>query len=161
MRLDRLQVSLSETPRSLARTVVILAPFALGYFLSYLFRAVNAIVAPNLVAEVGLTASELGLLTAAYLIGFAACQLPLGIALDSYGPRRVQACFLIAAASGALLFASADSAIGLAAARALIGIGFAGGLMSGFKAVVLWVPEPRRPHAIRRPRSRLPSAASR
>src|SRR5918994_1899563 len=26
----------------------------------------------------------------------------------------------------------------------LIGLGFAGGLMSGFKAVVLWVPEPRR-----------------
>ena len=29
-------------------------------------------------------------------------------------------------------------------ARALIGLGFAGGLMSGFKAIVLWVPEPRR-----------------
>jgi hypothetical protein len=50
---------------------------------SYLFRAANAVVAAaDLVAEIGLTASELGLLTAAYLFAFAVFQLPLGILLD-------------------------------------------------------------------------------
>jgi hypothetical protein len=43
-----------------------------------------------------------------------------------------------------LLFAIGRSVALLATARAMIGLGFAGGLMSGFKAVVLWVPEPRR-----------------
>ena len=38
----------------------------------------------------------------------------------------------------------APSLLTLTLARALIGLGFAGGLMSGFKAIVLWVPEPRR-----------------
>jgi len=38
-------------------------PFALGYFVSYLFRTVNAVIAPDLVAELGLSASDLGLLT--------------------------------------------------------------------------------------------------
>ncbi len=73
-----------------------------------------------------------------------AFQLPLGLLLDRFGPRRVQAGLLAAAALGALLFALGESALSLTLARALIGLGFAGGLMSGFKAVVLWVPEPRR-----------------
>jgi MFS family permease len=129
---------------SLGLMIRALLPFGLGYFLSYLVRAVNAVVAPDLVAEIGLSASELGLLTAAYLFAFACFQLPLGLLLDRYGPRRVQIVLLTVAALGAALFAAGSSTLTLTAARALIGIGFAGGLMSGFKAVVLWVPEPRR-----------------
>jgi MFS family permease len=124
--------------------LLVLGPFALGYFLSYLFRAVNAVVAPNLVSDIGLTAGQLGLLTSAYLFAFAVFQLPLGVLLDRFGPRRVQAALLCCAAVGSLLFSTAEGATTLTAARALIGLGFAGGLMSGFKAVVLWVPEPRR-----------------
>jgi predicted MFS family arabinose efflux permease len=122
----------------------VLMPFALGYFLSYLFRAVNAVVGPNLVADLGLSAAELGLLTSAYLFAFALCQLPLGVLLDRFGPRRVQAGLLACAAAGSLLFAIGQDIAMLTFGRALIGLGFAGGLMSGFKAVVLWVPEPRR-----------------
>ena len=136
------------TPRTGALLVVTaLAPFALGYFLSYLFRAVNAVVGPNLVADIGLSAAELGLLTSAYLLAFAAFQLPLGVLLDRFGPRRVQAALLAAAATGSLLFSLAEGIVGLTLARGLIGLGFAGGLMAGFKAIVLWVPEPRRPLA--------------
>lgn len=124
-----------------------LGPFALGYFLSYLFRAVNAVAAPNLVAELGIDPAQLGLLTAAYLLAFAAFQLPLGVLLDRYGPRRVQAALLSCAALGALLFALGSSVWVLTLARALIGLGFAGGLMAGFKAVVIWVSEGRRAFA--------------
>ena len=130
------------TPAALL--VAVLAPFALGYFLSYLFRAVNAVVGPTLAAELGLNAAELGLLTSAYLFAFALFQLPLGVLLDRFGPRRVQAALLACAGAGSLLFAIGQGIATLASARALIGLGFAGGLMSGFKAVVLWVPEPRR-----------------
>jgi MFS family permease len=121
----------------------VLAPFALGYFMSYLFRAVNAVVAPDLVRDLGLNASDLGLLTAAYLLAFAAFQLPIGILLDRFGPRNVQAGLLMIAACGALLFAFGGDAVTLMIARALIGLGVAGSLMSGFKAVVLWVAKPR------------------
>jgi MFS family permease len=134
----------ASAPASVGLMAIVLLPFGLGYFLSYLFRAVNAVVAPDLVTQIGLSASQLGLLTAAYLAAFACFQLPLGVLLDRYGPRRVQAALLAAAAMGAGLFAAGTNVWMLTAARALIGIGFAGGLMSGFKAVVLWVPEPRR-----------------
>jgi predicted MFS family arabinose efflux permease len=135
----------SSGPGTLATTLLtVLAPFALGYFLSYLFRAVNAVVGPKLAAELGLGAAELGLLTSAYLFAFALSQLPLGVLLDRFGPRRVQAALLACAATGSVLFALGQDGATLTCARALIGLGFAGGLMSGFKAVVLWVPEPRR-----------------
>ena len=51
----------TSTPLGTAATaLIVLGPFALGYFLSYLFRSVNAVVAPNLVSDIGLTAGELG-----------------------------------------------------------------------------------------------------
>jgi predicted MFS family arabinose efflux permease len=127
--------------------VAALGPFGLGYFFSYLYRAVNAVVAPDLVQDVGLSASELGLLTSAYLLSFALFQLPLGILLDRFGPRRVQAALVATGGIGALLFAYGWDVLTLTLARAIIGIGFAGGLMAAFKAVVIWVPEPRRPLA--------------
>jgi MFS family permease len=130
------------SPAAIALTV--LAPFAFGYLLTYLFRAVNAVVGPNLVADIGLSATQLGLLTSAYLLAFALFQLPLGVLLDRYGPRRVQCSLFCCAAAGSLLFAVGEDAVVLTLARGLIGLGFAGGLMSGFKAVVLWVAPPRR-----------------
>jgi MFS family permease len=134
----------AQSSGSAAIVLTVLAPFAFGYFLSYLFRSVNAVVAPNLVADIGLTAAQLGLLTSAYLFAFGLFQLPLGVLLDRFGPRRVQTVLLCSAAAGSLLFAISQDLVSLLGARALIGLGFAGGLMSGFKAVVIWVPEPRR-----------------
>jgi predicted MFS family arabinose efflux permease len=127
--------------------LTVFAPFGLGYFLSYFYRAVNAVVAPDLVRDLALTASGLGFLTAAYLVSFAVFQLPLGILLDRFGPRRVQAVLLCLTALGATIFGLAASFPVLAIGRAMIGIGSAGGLISGFKAVSLTVPEQRQPLA--------------
>ena len=70
-------------------------PFAAGYFLSYLFRVVNAVLAPDLAADIGVGPSALGLLTSVYFITFASFQLPLGILLDRYGPRKTEAALLM------------------------------------------------------------------
>lgn len=118
----------------------IFLPFALGYFLSYVYRSINAVIGPVLAVELGVGPSALGLLTAAYFITFAAFQLPLGILLDRYGPRRVEAALLIAAAAGAMVFARAESLIGLVIGRGLIGLGVSACLMAAFKAYALWFP---------------------
>ena len=83
--------------------LVIFIPFAAGYFLSYLFRSTNAIIAPQLTSEVGLDAGDLGFLTATYFLTFSLFQIPLGILLDRYGPRKVQTLLLLFAAGGAVL----------------------------------------------------------
>lgn len=121
-----------------------LLPFAAGYFMSYLLRAVNAVVAPDLVRDLQLSPGQLGLLTAAYLGAFALFQLPLGVLLDRYGPRKVQAGLLSIAALGCLGFALAPSFEGLFASRAVIGLGFSAGLMASYKSSATWVPAERR-----------------
>ncbi len=116
----------------------IFLPFAAGYFLSYLYRVVNAVIAPDLIADVGVGPSALGLLTAVYFISFASFQLPLGILLDRYGPRRVEAGLLVFAALGAFLFSRSDSLAALIVGRAFIGFGVSACLMAAFKAYTLW-----------------------
>jgi len=56
----------------------VLLPFAAGYYLSYLFRSINALIASDLVAELQISAADLGLLTSVYFRVFAAAQLPSG-----------------------------------------------------------------------------------
>ena len=130
---------------NLAKHLKIIVPFAFGFFLSYVFRVVNAVLAPQLLSELDINAADLGLLTSVYFITFAAFQLPLGILLDRFGPRRIEALLLLVAALGAALFARADSLAGLVAGRALIGLGVSACLMAAFKAYVLWFPRQRLP----------------
>ena len=115
-------------------------PFACGYYLSYVYRNVNATLFRDLVAELGLDASALGLLTSAYFFTFAAAQLPVGLLLDRYGPRRVNAALFALAAAGAAGFALSHSVTGLVVSRALIGLGVSAGLMAAMKAFVEWFP---------------------
>jgi predicted MFS family arabinose efflux permease len=114
------------------------APFAAGYVLSYLFRTSNAVIGPVLAAELALPDHALGLLTSTYFITFAAAQIPLGMLLDRYGPRRVESILLLAAAAGAAVFALASDLAGLAWGRALIGLGVSACLMASLKAFNQW-----------------------
>lgn len=125
--------------------LTVLIPFGCGYYLSYLVRTVNAVISPILVTGFGLTQADLGLLTGVYFITFAAMQLPLGVLLDRYGPRRVQMALLLIAALGSALFAVGESFAVLLVARGLIGAGVSGCLMASFKANAIWWPKDRLP----------------
>ncbi|MDQ5848331.1 MAG: MFS transporter [Pseudomonadota bacterium] len=120
--------------------LVVFCPFAAGYFLSFFFRNVNAIISKDLATEFSLAPSDLGFLTSMYLLAFAAFQLPLGVLLDRYGPRRVVAALLCVAGVGALTFALARDFTTLSIGRALIGLGVSAGLMGAIKAFTLWFP---------------------
>lgn len=139
---------MEPSPRLTVVTLLrLFLPFGLGYFVSYIFRTVNAVIAPDLVADLGLSPADLGLLTSAYFLAFAAFQLPLGVLLDRFGPRRVEALLLLIAAAGALQFANAQSLTGLIVGRALIGLGVSACLMAAFKSFSSWLPPERIPFA--------------
>lgn len=121
----------------------IFLPFALGYYLSYLLRTVNAVISPALTGEIGLSAADLGLLTSAYFLAFGLAQIPVGIALDRYGPRRVEGALLMLTALGAAAFALGESLGGLGLARALIGLGVSACLMGALKGFAMWYPAER------------------
>jgi len=118
-------------------------PFGVGYYVSYLLRNVNAIIAPELTRDLGVSAADLGLLTSAYLFAFGAFQLPLGILLDRYGSRRVEGTLLLFAAVGCALFSLGQNLQELALARAVIGLGVSACLMASFKAFSVWFPAER------------------
>lgn len=130
----------AESATLLERLAQIFVPFAAGYFFSFMLRNINAVVFPELVAAFDLGPDALGTLTSAYFFAFGAFQIPLGLLLDRYGPRRVNAGLLLVAAAGSVLFALAPNFAALLIARAMMGVGFCGCLMSSMMAFVLWFP---------------------
>ncbi|WGR70305.1 MULTISPECIES: MFS transporter [unclassified Bradyrhizobium] len=133
-------MQISGTWRLIARVFL---PFAAGYYLSYLFRTINALIANYLSSDTGLGTADLGLLTSVYFLVFAAAQIPVGVLLDRFGPRRVQSVLLLLAAVGAGLFAVSTGFLSLLIARAMIGLGVAAALTAGLKSIILWFPRER------------------
>ena len=121
--------------RTATRVVLV---FGAAYFLSYALRAINAVIAPALSADLQLSNADLGLLSSAYFVGFGSMQLPIGVWLDRYGSRRTEAALLLFGALGAAIFASSASLAGLWVGRALIGVGVSSCLMAAFKAYRVW-----------------------
>lgn len=112
------------------RAAAVFLVFAWAYFFSALLRAVTATLAPEFSRELGLGAGQLGLLAGAYFLGFAAMQLPLGLALDRIGPKRVILALLSVAVAGCTAFSVATTMTQLLIARLVIGLGVSGCLMA-------------------------------
>ncbi|MCR4470652.1 nitrate/nitrite transporter [Burkholderia sp. SCN-KJ] len=125
--------------------VRVLALFAIGYFVSYVFRGVNLGFAPFVTHELGLSAADLGLLTSLYFLGFAGAQIPAGVLLDHFGPRRVAAGMLLFAAAGAAVFGIAHDLGTMMVGRLLIGVGVSVCLGAAFKALAQHFPVGRLP----------------
>lgn len=121
--------------------IAVFWPFGFGYALSYALRTIHAVLSPTLVSELGLTASDLGFLASAYFLSFAAMQIPVGVLLDRYGPRRVEASLLIIALLGCAISALAQGFWTLWIGRALIGIGVSACLMASYKAFRMLFPD--------------------
>jgi predicted MFS family arabinose efflux permease len=120
----------------------VFVPFAIAYLLSYLMRSVNAVLSDPLTQELTLSASELGLLSAAYFLTFAIMQIPLGALLDRRDPRTVEIALLVAAVIGCLVSAIAEGFLSLWIGRAMIGFGVSACLMAAYKAYRLcFAPE--------------------
>ena len=135
-------MSAGPTDPSAARSPIlrVLLPFTAAFFVQEMHRTVSAVVATPAMAELGLSAAEMGRAASVYFLAFAAVQLPLGLWLDRYGPRRVIAAFLAVAAIGGAVFAAAPGGAGLTLGRALLGAGGGACLMAAFKANASWFP---------------------
>ena len=130
-------------PRMLARVTF---PLAAANCMNQAARMVMAIVGPVLAVELGLSAIELGVLAACLFAAYAATQLPLGVALDAFGARRVQTVLMLLAAIGFAIFALSPGFAGLVAARIVLGIGISAGLMALIKAHADWFERSRVAH---------------
>ncbi len=118
-------------------------PLAGLNFVNQASRTMIAVVGPLLALEFGLSASELGLLAAVFFAGYGLAQLPVGLAIDLWGSRRVQTVLGIIAALGFVICAMAPGPAWLAVGRAVTGLGVSAGLIAMLKVNTQWYPKDR------------------
>jgi MFS family permease len=118
-------------------------PLAGLNFVNQASRTLVATIGPLLAVEFALSASELGLLAAMFFAAYAAMQLPVGLAIDIWGARRVQAVLSLVAALGFALSAIATGPLTLAIGRVVTGLGIAAGLIAIIKVNTQWYPKDR------------------
>ena len=108
------------------------------FIFSQFYRSSIAVISPNLVEELNLDTEELGLISAAFFYAFAAMQIPVGIYLDSVGPRFFMTSLSLVAAASAIVFTYGETAMALIVGRVLLGIGMACNLMGPLKLITTW-----------------------
>jgi MFS family permease len=133
---------IDPAPGSRQRWLIFLVG-SLCFVLSMFYRVSTAIISPDLARELSLSSAQLGQLSAAFFYAFAANQIPLGLAMDRFGARRVMAVLAVLAVAGAVLFAAGHSFESLLFARVLLGIGMSGNLMVVLALMAAWFPVDR------------------
>ncbi|HWI74863.1 MAG TPA: MFS transporter [Baekduia sp.] len=103
---------------------LLLFGMALAFMETVLFTALAPLV-PDLAEELDLSASQVGVLSAAYPAGMVTAAVPVGYAASRFGPRATATAGLWALAAGSLGFAFCGSPIALDLARFLQGAGSA------------------------------------
>ena len=123
------------------KSVIIFCVFAFAFFISTLLRAITATLTPVLTNEFDLSAGNLGLLAGGYFIGFSLMQIPAGLLLDKYGPKKVISYLLLIALVGTISFAFAKNFTGLFISRIFIGVGVSACLMGPLTGYRVWFEE--------------------
>ncbi|HEY5964891.1 MAG TPA: MFS transporter [Xanthobacteraceae bacterium] len=126
-----------------AIALAIVATLGALYIVSQFLRNSVGVIAPNLASEMGLSPIELGFLSSIYFFVFAATQIPLGVALDRFGPKLCMLVCVGFTVLGCALFAAAQASGSLVIARALLGFGTASFLMAPCALYARWFPPER------------------
>ena len=108
------------------------------FTLSQFYRSSVAVISPSLINELNLGAWELSTVSASFFYAFALMQIPVGIFLDSIGPRITMTLLTFVAVAGAFLFAVGESYYSLTFGRVLLGVGMACNFMGTLKLITIW-----------------------
>ena len=112
-------------------------------FYGYFLRIAPSVMAPELMRDFGVGAAVLGNLAGIYFYAYAFLQVPAGMMLDRFGPRRVLTAAIALCALGTVMFAVADSIAWAYAGRLLVGAASGFSLVGALKLASVWFP-PRR-----------------
>jgi MFS family permease len=127
----------------IVRLVLLVAAMCFIHAVSQFLRNSIGVIAPDLARDLGLGAAGIGLLSSAFFLGFAGAQIPLGVAIDRWGPRLTMSASMCVAVGGVIMFAVAPTAELLVLARALTGIGCASFFMGPLTIYSRWFPPER------------------
>lgn len=113
------------------------------YFFGMVHRTSLGVAGPDAVARWDISATELGSFIMVQLGIYAAIQVPAGLAIDRFGPRRVLLLATVIMGTAQLLFAVAGSYPLALLARALLGVGDAAVFIAVLRLVAGWFPRRR------------------
>ena len=116
---------------------------ALFYCYGFFQRVAPSVMVGELMRDFGVGAAVLGNLSAFYFYAYAGLQLPVGVMVDRWGPRRMVASAAVLCGLGSLLFATADGLMSAYIGRLLIGAGAGFAWVGSLKLAGSWFP-PRR-----------------
>ena len=113
------------------------------YFFDNLLNVAPSAMKTELMLEFNSTAAALGALSSCYLWAYGLMQIPVGLLIDKYGPRRLLTVASISCALGSFVFGSATT-LGMAMlGRVLIGFGASFAVVGCTKIASIWF-SPRR-----------------
>jgi len=134
----------ARVDRHFARAfVALISALATLFVLSQIYRNTNALIAPELAIELGLSPAAVGGMGASFFFTFALMQLPIGILIDRWGPRRAIARAQVFAVAGMILASASDSIGVLTLAMVLMAIGASGNLVGSLVIYGRWLPSDR------------------
>ena len=116
---------------------------ALFFFYAWVLRVAPSVMVEELMRDFAVGAAVLGNLSAAYFYGYAGMQIPVGLLLDRFGPRRLMTGAALVCAGGCVLFATGDSLAAVTAGRFLIGASAAFSLVGAMAVAGQWFPADR------------------
>ncbi len=116
---------------------------SLFFFYAWILRVSPSVMVEELMRDFAVGGAVVGNLSALYFYGYAGMQIPVGLLLDRFGPRRLMtaAAGLVAVAS--LLFSWSQGLAGASVARFLIGAGCAFSLVGAMAVAGQWFPRKR------------------
>ena len=110
------------------------------FFYAWFQRVAPSIMIDQLMRDLGMSGAALGNLSAFYFYAYAGLQLPVGLLMDRYGPRRLLSAGAAVCAGGTLVFATAEFVAVAYLGRLLVGIGAAFSFVGGLKLATSWLP---------------------
>ena len=129
--------------RDLRLPLLAWATGALFFFYAWVLRVAPSVMIDELMRDFGVSGAVLGNLSAFYFYGYAGVQIPVGLMLDRFGPRRLMTLAALACACGCVLFATGTSFWAVAAGRFLIGASAAFSLVGSMAVAGQWFPANR------------------
>lgn len=132
-----------SVPTKDAPRLLLLAGWATGamfFFYAWVLRVAPSVMVEELMRDFAVGAGVLGHLSAAYFYGYAGMQIPVGLLLDRFGPRRLMAVAALVCAAGCILFATSDNLTAATAGRLLIGASAAFSLVGSMAVAGQWFP---------------------
>ena len=129
--------------RSAAHPILRLALYgwatgALFFFYAWILRVAPSVMIDELMRDFGVGAAAVGNLSAFYFYGYAGMQIPVGLLMDRFGPRRLMTVAALGCAAGCVLFALAPTLWVLSLGRFLIGATAAFSLVGAMTVAGQW-----------------------